>query len=124
MQCPTCDGWFTGTTCDCGYLLPKRGGGATVRSTEHEIHDGISADEFGQGLYHALVLVGGILQLRRFRELVAMGYAPKTTEFDRREAALKDELRESLRTITADEVRGLLTNYPWVEACLPKAVGA
>ena len=123
MQCPTCDSWFTGTSCDCGYVLPKRGGGATVRSTEHAIADGISVDEFGSGLYHALFLVGGILQLRHCRELVAMGDLPKTTEFDRREAALKAELREAITRLPADEVRGLLTNYPWVESCLPTAVG-
>lgn len=94
-----------------------------MRSTEHAIADGISVDEFGSGLYHALFLVGGILQLRHCRELVAMGDLPKTTEFDRREAALKAELREAITRLPADEVRGLLTNYPWVESCLPTAVG-
>lgn len=118
MQCPTCDSWFTGTSCDCGYVLPKRGT-TTHRSTEHALPEqGVDmASALGQPLCDALKAIGNITTLR-----VQLGRAatlPKRIVADckDKEATALSNLRNAMLKLGADQVTELVQKYPWVAAC-------
>ncbi|MCS6287726.1 MAG: hypothetical protein H8K10_01970 [Nitrospira sp.] len=117
MQCPTCDGPFDGISCTCGYERPAKASGVAFRSTEHPQPKGITRAEFGEQLYVTLGLIGGIMQLRRYRGLVAMGDLPKTDEYDQREAKLREQLATAMVALPAHDVTEILDRYPWVAAC-------
>ncbi len=117
MQCPTCDGPFDGVTCSCGYEQPKRSTGVLFRSTEHPQPKGITRAEFGESLYLTLWIIGGIMQLRRYRGLVAMGDLEPTDEYAKREAKLKEQLASAMVALPADDVTEIVQRYPWVAAC-------
>ena len=117
MQCPTCDGPFDGISCTCGYERPAKASGVVFRSTEHPQPKGIARAEFGEQLYIALGLIGGIVQLRRYRGLVAMGQMEKTDDFQKREAKLIEQLATVMVHIPANDVAAIVQKYPWVAAC-------
>lgn len=117
MQCPTCDGPFDGISCTCGYERPGKSSNVVFRSTEHQQPKGITRAEFGEQLYVTLGLIGGIMQLRRYRGLVAMGDLPKTDEYDKREVKLREQLATAMEALPAHDVTEILDRYPWVASC-------
>ncbi|MCS6297209.1 MAG: hypothetical protein H8K09_13315 [Nitrospira sp.] len=120
MQCPTCDSWFTGTSCDCGYVLPKRGT-TPHRCTEHVLPEqGLDMESaLGQPLHDALIAIGNITTLRVQLGRAAMGEIPRRIVVDcqQKEATAIGMLRASLLKLQADQVTELVQKYPWVAAC-------
>lgn len=117
ITCQVCDKAVQGAACECGWAPDFKRQGIAYRSTEHPQPKGISRSEFGEQLYLTLGLIGGIMQLRRYRGLVAMGDLPKTDEYDKREAKLKEQLASALPLLPAADVTEILARYPWVAAC-------
>lgn len=117
MVCQVCDKTVHGDACECGWAPNCKPRGIVVRSTEHPQPTGISLDEFGVPLYTTLGLIGGILQLRRYRGLVAMGDLPTTDEYAVRETKLKEQLATALVHLPALDVAAIVEQYPWVAAC-------
>ena len=117
MVCRVCDKTVRGAACECGWTPDFKSQGVAYRSTEHQQPKGITRAEFGEQLYVTLGLIGGIMQLRRYRGLVAMGDLPKTDEYDQREAKLREQLATAMVALPAHDVTEILDRYPWVAAC-------
>lgn len=117
MICQVCDRTVQGAACECGWAPEAKRQGIAYRSTEHPQPKGITRAEFGEQLYITLGLIGGIMQLRRYRGLVAMGYLEKPDEYEKREAKLREQLTTALVALPADEVTAIVQQYPWVAAC-------
>lgn len=113
MNCPDCDREVHGPSCSCGWAKP---GPSTVifRSTEHAIPDGITKEEFGLDLFRAIYCVGGIIQLRKYREKAAMGDLPANDDYLKRETKLIEELRTVLVHLKPNDVTDMLDRYPWI----------
>lgn len=117
ITCQVCDKAVQGAACECGWAPDFKRQGIAYRSTEHPAPKGISRSEFGEQLYLTLGLIGGIMQLRRYRGLVAMGQMEKTDDFQKREAKLKEQLATVMVHIPANDVAAIVQKYPWVAAC-------
>lgn len=117
ITCQVCDKAVQGAACECGWAPDFKRQGIAYRSTEHALPKGISRSEFGEQLYITIGLIGGILQLRRYRGLVAMGDLPKTDEYEKREVKLKEQLASAMRMLSAADVTAIVQQYPWVAAC-------
>lgn len=117
ITCQVCDKAVQGTACECGWAPQFKSSGVVFRSTEHPQPKGISRSEFVEQLYITIGLIGGIMQLRRYRGMVAMGDLPKTDEYAQREAKLKEQLATAMRMLSAADVTAILQKYPWVAAC-------
>lgn len=113
MNCPDCDREVHGTVCTCGWIQP---GSSKViwRNTEHgQPTNGCTKEQFGLGLYEAVFLVGGIMQVRNALGHVAMGEL-EPGEYKQREVKLIDQLRTALLALKADELTQIVRRYPWV----------
>lgn len=117
ITCQVCDKAVQGAACECGWAPDFKRQGIAYRSTEHPQPKGISRSEFCEQLYLTLGLIGGIMQLRRYRGLVAMGDLEKTDAFETREAKLKEQLATAMRLLSASDVTAIVQQYPWVAAC-------
>lgn len=117
MICQVCDKAVQGTACECGWTPHLKHQGIVFRSTEHPQPKGITRAEFGEMLYVTLGLIGGIMQLRRYRGLMAMGELEKTDEYETREMKLRDQLKSAMVSLPAGDVTEILHRYPWVAAC-------
>ena len=120
MNCPECDREMHGIACSCGWAKPGAANKVIWRSTESpKPTDGITREQFGVTLYHAIELIGGIMQLRVFRGRVAMDELPKSygLECKAKEHKLIEELRSIVMQLKADDVTELVNRYPWVAAC-------
>ncbi len=114
MNCPDCDKEVHGSVCSCGWA--RSGSNKIIwRNTEHEMpNDCITKEQFGLTLYNAIMLIGGIKQLRMFRGYVAMGDLPQTDEYKLKEAKLIEQLKTALVALKSDEVTDVVSEYPWV----------
>lgn len=113
MNCPDCDREVHGTVCTCGWIQP---GSSKVlwRNTEHvQPTNGCTKEQFGVGLYEAVFLIGGIMQLRTYLGHVAMGEL-EPGDYKQREGKLIEQLRTALLALKADELTQIVRRYPWV----------
>lgn len=114
MNCPDCDREVHGQSCSCGWI-PAGQSRVIYRSTEHELPKGITKEEFGIQLYNTIVLIGGVMQLRRYLGKVAMGEL-EPRDFKQREGKLIEHLRTALLALKADDLTQVVRRYPWVAA--------
>ena len=119
MNCPDCDKQLNGPACTCGWVKPGTLSKVVWRNTEGpRPTDGMTREQFGLNLYHAIELVGGIAELRVIRGHAAMGELPKAygNECKAKEDTLIDELRSTLLHLKAEDMTEFITRYPWVAA--------
>jgi hypothetical protein len=90
-----------------------------------ETHENTATSEkltrelFGEHLYETLVTIGGIIQLRAFREYSDPIYVKPGAlkDWQVREAALVKQLPKLMQQLPDEDVIEITQRYPWVAQC-------
>ena len=79
----------------------------------------MTKEEFGEGLFSVLNVIGGILQLRDYRAgIAALRAKPgQLKQWQEREGKLLAQLQKDLVALPIDQAGEVARRYPWVARC-------